>query len=96
MYDPTLEKLDPNDTVIYVMTNDPDPDNAAGGSFIKMLNSKTIAYDPGTMSYNTTYYIFVLVGKRNGQGGIDFSAGCVQVDGPKPFVFYKTHCQMLV
>lgn len=89
VYDPTLEKLDPNDTVIYVMTNDPDPDNAAGGSFIKMLSSKTIAYDPTIMSYNTTYYIFVLVGKRNGQGGIDFSAGCVQVDGPKPFVFYK-------
>jgi gliding motility-associated-like protein len=92
VYDATNEKLDPNDTVIYVVTKDPDPANAAGGgpgTYIKVLSSKTIIFDPGYMAYNTTYYIVVLVGKKDGKGGIDFLSGCVQFDGPKAFIFYK-------
>ncbi|MFZ1255907.1 MAG: gliding motility-associated C-terminal domain-containing protein [Saprospiraceae bacterium] len=87
-YDDQTEQPDPNDTLIFVLTTDPDPDNAAGGTFIKILSSKTIVYD-ASLSYNTTYYIFALLGKKNGQGGIDFLAGCVQVDGPKPFSFFQ-------
>lgn len=80
---------DPNDTMIFVVTTDPDINNAAGGTFIKMLSSKTVVFDPSYMTYGTTYYVFVLLGKRDGNGGIDFFAGCVQADGPKPFVFYQ-------
>ncbi len=90
VYNPAgIEKLDPNDTLIYVVTNDPDPDLAAGGNYIKILPSLTVLYDASYMSYNSTYYIFVLVGKKNGNGGIDFLSGCVQVNGPKPFIFYQ-------
>jgi gliding motility-associated-like protein len=89
VYDPTFQNLDPNDTVIYVVTTSPDPDLAAGGQFIKILPSLTVLYDASYMNFNTTYYIFVLVGKKDGKGGIDFLAGCVQPNGPKPFTFYK-------
>jgi hypothetical protein len=77
----------PNDTLIYVVTTDPDIQIAAAGSFIKMLNSKTVDFDASYMSYGTTYYIVALLGQKNGNGGIDFNAGCVQADGPKPFMF---------
>lgn len=89
LYDPSTEIQDPNDTVIYVITTDPDPNNVAGGTFNKVLNGNTVGYDPSFMTYNTTYYVFVLLGKKDGLGGIDYAAGCVQVDGPKPFVFYQ-------
>ncbi len=88
-YDPALQKLNPGDTIIYVITTNPDPDLAAKGNFIKMLNSATVIFDPGYMSYNTSYYIIVLIGKKNGKAGIDYQAGCVQSDGPKPFQFYQ-------
>lgn len=88
-YDASSEIRDPNDTVIFVLTTDPDLNNAAGGSFIKILNNNQVGFDAGTMSYNTTYYIIVLLGKGSGSGSVDFSAGCVQADGPKPFIFYQ-------
>ncbi|MBK8955858.1 MAG: gliding motility-associated C-terminal domain-containing protein [Saprospiraceae bacterium] len=88
-YDPSTEIQDPNDTVMFVITDDPDPNNVAGGTFIKKLSSNNVVFDPATMSFNTTYYVFVILGKRDGLGGIDYAAGCVQPDGPKPFVFYQ-------
>lgn len=77
----------PNDTLIFVVTTDPDVNNAAAGTFIKMLNTKAVEFDASYMSYGTTYYIMAILGQKNGNGGIDFLAGCVQVDGPKPFMF---------
>lgn len=89
-YDPSTEVLDPNDTVIFVVTTDPDLNNAAaGGPFLKFLNSNTVSFDPSYMSYGTTYYVIVLLGKKKGNGDLDYGAGCVQADGPKPFVFYQ-------
>ncbi len=77
----------PNDTLIFVVTTDPDVNNAAAGTFIKMLNTKAVEFDASYMSYGTTYYIMAILGQKNGNGGINFLAGCVQVDGPKPFMF---------
>ena len=79
----------PNDTLIYVLTTDPDINNVAGGNFFILLRSMTIEFNAAYMNYGSTYYIFVLLGKKNGNGGIDFIAGCVQADGPKPFIFYQ-------
>jgi hypothetical protein len=89
LYDPTGEKRDPGDTLIYVVTTDPDETFAAGGSFIKMLNSLQVNIDISYMTYGTTYYIFALLGQTNGNGGIDFRKGCVQLSGPTPFIFYE-------
>lgn len=79
----------PNDTLVFVVTTDPDVNNAAGGTFIKMLNTKTVEFEASYMSYGTTYYIMAILGQKNENGGINFLAGCVQVDGPKPFMFYE-------
>jgi hypothetical protein len=90
IYDNTQERRNSNDSLIFVIASDPDPDAAAEGNFIKILSSMKFDFDLSYLSFNTTYYIFALLGNRNGAGSLDFNSPCVQVDGPKPFICYKS------
>ncbi len=89
LYDSTTEVRNWDDTLIFVLSTNPDPDMAATGQFLRLLDSTMVYYEASYMIYLLQYYIFALLGKKNGKGGIDYTADCVQVSGPKPFIFYQ-------
>ncbi|HRI01455.1 MAG TPA: gliding motility-associated C-terminal domain-containing protein [Saprospiraceae bacterium] len=79
------EILDPTDTVMFFIYTDP---NNPLGSLVKYISTNTVSKDP-TLSFNTTYYIGAILGRRNNRGGIDFAGGCVRESYGKPFTYYE-------
>ncbi|MFK8056756.1 MAG: gliding motility-associated C-terminal domain-containing protein [Saprospiraceae bacterium] len=75
-YDATNEILDPNDTRVYILHT------GAGTTITGAIATNTtglFAFDPGTMTYGTTYYISVVVGNDDGSGEVDLTHICTLV-----------------
>ncbi len=89
IYDATNQVLDPNDIVIFLLHSSPAPPIDPAG----ILGFNPIAPDfsfiPGTMQFETTYYITAIVGNDDGNGGIDPFDLCLSIAAPfTPVVFH--------
>ncbi|MEP7195456.1 MAG: hypothetical protein ABI851_02990 [Saprospiraceae bacterium] len=88
VYNKQNEKLDqaPNrDTVMFfVYSNVSNPQ----GSFIKFINGNNFNRDP-LFNFGQTYYIGAILGRSNGNGGVDSSKGCLKESYGTPFIFYE-------
>ena len=84
-YDDTNEFQDFNDTRVYTLHT------GAGTTIIGAIATNTsgmFAFDPGTMTYGTTYYISVIVGDDDGAGGVDLTHVCTLVAQGIPATWY--------
>jgi len=86
IYDDSGEILDAGDISVYVLYT------TLGQIDVSQIATNAtgcFTYDPGTMTWGQTYYIGVVVGQDNGMGGVDFAAGCVQVEEATPVTWYE-------
>ncbi len=84
-YDDTNEFQDPNDTRVYTLHT------GAGTTITGAISTNStgsFAFDPGTMSYGTTYYVSVVVGDDDGAGGVDLTNACTLVAQGIPVTWY--------
>lgn len=85
IYDPTLEALDADDIVRFVLHT-----GGSGNTLGTILNTNTqpvFSFDPLTMTYGTTYYITAVAGSNDGSGNINFADPCLVISNSTPVVF---------
>jgi len=86
-YDPTGQNFDANDALMFVLHE------GSGTSIVNPLATNTtdptFGFDPGTMTYGTTYYISAVVGNDLGGGQVDLTDFCLDVAQGTPVTFFE-------
>ena len=78
--------LDANDLQVFVLHTEP---GNTLGTTLQISSDPEAQFDPGVMSYGTTYYLSSVVGNSIG-GQIDWSDDCLSVSPGQPLVFYPS------
>ena len=85
-YDDTNENFDGNDTLNFVLHS------GTGVTIVPPVlyqgSDPTVSFDPGTMTYGTTYYLSAVVGDNNG-GLVDLNDPCLDVSQGTPITFFE-------
>jgi gliding motility-associated-like protein len=85
-YDATNESLDGDDVVEFILHE------GAGTTILNEIarnTAPTFSFDPGTMTYGTTYYISAVAGNDDGAGSVDLADPCVDIAAGTPVTFYE-------
>lgn len=84
--DATGVTTDPDDLHLYYLhTNS----GTNLGNILAISTTPEFGFDPGTMTYGTTYYVSSVVGNDDGNGAIDLNDPCLSVSAGTPVVFYE-------
>ncbi|MEO1258036.1 MAG: T9SS type A sorting domain-containing protein [Bacteroidota bacterium] len=88
-YDNTNEQLDPDDILLFYLT-ETNSTNALSTA-VATNTTADFTFDPATMSFGNTYYIFAAVGSEDGNGGIDLSDLCISISQGTPVTFFENN-----
>ncbi len=93
-YDPANQVLDGNDVQEFILHNGSGTN--IGYPIIDRNTTGTFSFDPGTMSYGTTYYISAIAGSDDGTGQVDDQNDpCLAVAQGTPVTFYEVPTAVL-
>jgi gliding motility-associated-like protein len=84
--DPTGTVLDADDILVFYLHTGA---SNTLGTVISTNSSPTFSFDPGTMTYGTTYYISAVAGTDDGSGSIDLMDPCLSIAPGTPVVFHE-------
>jgi hypothetical protein len=85
LYDNTLEVLDGNDRLVYILH-----DGSSSPLGIPLSVNTSGLFDLGSLTLGTTYYISVVIGDESGGGNVDLTSNCLSVSDAVEVSWYKS------
>jgi gliding motility-associated-like protein len=79
--------FDGDDVLVFILHSG--SGNSIQNPVIGTFQTPSVSFDPGKMTYGTTYYLSAVAGNDNGSGSVDLSDPCKDISQGTPIVFHE-------